>query len=62
MIKIPLENYKLYQARLRALDVSLIENAHYVKWVRYYLDFEAKYQPRGWYWGSVQEFIILLTI
>jgi len=45
MIKIPLENYKLYQARLRALDVSLIENAHYVKWVRYYLDFEAKYQP-----------------
>jgi integron integrase len=43
MIKIPLETYKLYQNRLSGLGVSSQENPHYVKWVRYFLDFEAKY-------------------
>jgi hypothetical protein len=43
MIKLPLETYKLYQGRLRALGVSSRENPHYVKWVRYFLDFEEKY-------------------
>jgi hypothetical protein len=43
MIKLPLEVLKEYQARLRALDVSSHESPHYVKWVRYFLDFEEKY-------------------
>ena len=43
MIKLPLETFKLYQIRLGALGVSSQENPHYVKWVRYFLDFEAKY-------------------
>lgn len=43
MIKLPLETFKLYQIRLGALGVSSEENPHYVKWVRYFLDFEAKY-------------------
>ncbi len=43
MIKIPLEAYKLYQNRLSGLGISSRENPHYVKWVRYYLDFETKY-------------------
>jgi hypothetical protein len=42
-IKIPLEVYKLYQCRLTGLGVSSRESPHYVKWVRYYLDFEVKY-------------------
>ncbi|CAA6693621.1 MULTISPECIES: integron integrase [unclassified Lentimonas] len=43
MIKLPLETFKLYQARLTVLGVSSPEQPHYVKWVRYFLDFEAKY-------------------
>ncbi|MGZ0657367.1 integron integrase [Coraliomargarita sp. W4R72] len=43
MIKLPLESFKRYQARLNALGISNQENPHYVKWVRYFLDFEAKY-------------------
>lgn len=43
MIKLPLKTFKLYQARLDALGISSRENPHYVKWVRYFLDFEAKY-------------------
>lgn len=43
MIKLPLETFKLYQARLALLGVSDPEQPHYVKWVRYFLDFEAKY-------------------
>ena len=43
MIKLPLVTFKLYQTRLTALGVSSRENPHYVKWARYFLDFEAKY-------------------
>ncbi|CAA6677256.1 MULTISPECIES: hypothetical protein [unclassified Lentimonas] len=43
MIKFPLETFNLYQARLTVLGVSSPERPHYVKWVRYFLDFEAKY-------------------
>ena len=43
MIKLPQVTFKLYQNRLTDLGVSSRENAHYVKWARYFLDFEAKY-------------------
>ena len=43
MIKLPLETFKLYQSRLAALGISSHQTPHYVKWVRYFLDFEAKY-------------------
>ena len=43
MLKLPLESFKLYQDRLNALGISKQENPHTVKWVRYFLDFEAKY-------------------
>ncbi len=43
MIKIPLETFKLYRARLNALEIASGEVSDYVKWVRYFLDFQAKY-------------------
>lgn len=43
MIKLPFETFKLYQDRLNAMGISNVQNPHYVKWVRYFLDFEAKY-------------------
>ncbi|HAV13323.1 MAG TPA: integron integrase [Opitutae bacterium] len=43
MIKLPLETFKLYQARLNALGIPNTQHPHYTKWVRYYLDYEAKY-------------------
>ena len=33
----------MYQARLTSLGISNSQSLHYVKWVRYFLDFEAKY-------------------
>ena len=43
MIKLSREAFSRYQARLNALNVSTRENPHYVKWVRYFLDFSEKY-------------------
>ena len=43
MIKLPVETFKLYQTRLKALGVPSNQTSHFTKWVRYYLDFEAKY-------------------
>jgi len=43
MNKLSVEEYKRYQSRLDALNVPKHQKPHYVKWVRYFLDFESKY-------------------
>ena len=43
MIRLSKETFHRFQIRLGELGVSDRARLHYVKWVRYYLDFEAKY-------------------
>ena len=47
MIKLPFETFKRYQDRLESLGVPSHQQPHYVKWVRFFLDFEAKYGSNG---------------
>jgi integron integrase len=49
MKMLPIEDFKRYHARLDGLNVPSHQKPHFVKWVRYFLDFESKYksdQPR----------------
>lgn len=43
MIRLPLDTFEMYEARLIFFGISSRENPHYVKWVRYSLNFEAEY-------------------
>jgi integron integrase len=61
MIKLPFETFKLYQERLISLGIPKKESAHYVKWVRYFLDFEAKYGGKAREGAVVDGFIAKLA-
>ncbi len=43
MQKLPLENWKRYQAALSERSIPPHQAAHYVKWVRFFLDYRRKY-------------------
>jgi len=43
MIRIPLHVHRKYQELLAGVGVSSKQFPHYVKWVRYYLDYASKY-------------------
>ena len=43
MIKLSVEDFKKYNTRLDNLNIPAHQEPHYVKWVRYFLDFESKY-------------------
>ena len=43
MIKLSVEDFKKYNTRLDNLNIPAHQKPHYVKWVRYFLDFESKY-------------------
>ncbi len=43
MQKLPFQTFKRFQDRLITLGIPDHQQAHYVKWVRFFLDFEAKY-------------------
>ncbi|MFU8848573.1 MAG: integron integrase [Opitutales bacterium] len=47
MKKLPVDTWKRYRHTLVKLGVPDRELPHYVKWVRYYLDFSEKYAPEG---------------
>jgi integron integrase len=47
MKKLPVDEWKRYHNALVKLGVSDRQLPHYVKWVRYYLDFLEKYTPEG---------------
>jgi len=43
MLKLPRETFFRYQSKLEGMGVPDRARPHYVKWVRYFLDFESKY-------------------
>ena len=50
MQRLEKEDFHRYRSALQGLGVSNGEMPHFVKWVRYFLDFEGKYgegRPRG---------------
>lgn len=61
MIKLPLETYHRYLARLSALNVPDRSMPHYVKWVRYYLDYSAKCGVKSGCGSSVDGFVAKLA-
>ncbi|MGJ8649581.1 MAG: integron integrase [Opitutaceae bacterium] len=43
MNKLPIDDFKQYHSRLDSLSIPAHQKHHYVKWVRYFLDFESKH-------------------